>query len=184
MCQWMETLMMLDLCLQGRENFIWFVSLRVVPMGYTDAKPAGSSSPDRYFLEFIQMPQYSPKSNQALLLSLSHCDNHQSQVLLPRGPMSWPHVSIYKREWWVGCFGQIEMEWGRGSWPRLVFQQETHCWPELGNITRWWNPIDVNVQDAIERTYHRDRKQWSYVRKKPRRQGTDDIFWFRKGTLR
>ena len=90
--------MMLDLCLQGRENFSWFVSFRVVPMVYTDSQPAGSSSPNKYFLDFIQMSQYFPKSNQALLLSLSHCDNHQSQILLPRGPMSWPHVSIYKRE--------------------------------------------------------------------------------------
>lgn len=29
-------------------------------MGYTDGQPADSSSPNKYFLDFIQMSQYSP----------------------------------------------------------------------------------------------------------------------------
>lgn len=78
----------------------------------------------------------------------------------------------------------MDLGWRRGSWPRLLFQQEPHCWPELQNVRGWWNPTDVSVQHAIWRIYHRDRKQRSYTRKKPGSQGINDIFWLRKGTLR
>lgn len=97
--------------------------------------------------------------------------------------MSWPCVFIYKGSDKWGCFGQMDLGWRRGSWPRLLFQQEPRCWPELRNVRGWWNPADVSVQHAIWRIYHRDRKQRSYTRKKPGSQGINDIFWLRKGTL-
>lgn len=172
--------------LKGQNSFTLFVSFRVVRMGYTDGQSADSSSPNRYFLDFIQLSHYLPTTQPSSLLTFSHCD--KASPIIRSFYQELPchgHLSLYIK----GVMGVLLWTNGpgvgeRGSRQRLPWQEDLCCWPEIGNVRRWWSTTDVSVQYAMWRIHYRVKNQRSYARKRTRRQGIDDIFWLQKGTLK